>query len=149
MRIQVTKMMRILILQQLTSLLLLASTTILLPIHVPVASDDVAIDSLLWPMLSLPLAFLGSQCVMVSAVASIPTGVVALTAEDVPRVPVMANVSAVADVPTDTDVLQLLVFPTFLSSLLLLASLQLIITLFLLVFPPFLSSLLFICPCYG
>ncbi len=87
----------------------------------------------------LPMAFLVSQCEMVSAVSSIPTGVVALTAVDVPLVPVMDKVSALADVPTDADVLRLLVFPTFLSSLLLLASLQLI-TLFL---------LLLICPCYG
>jgi hypothetical protein len=147
MRIQVTKMIRIRILQQLTSLLLLASTTILLPINVPVASDDVTIDSLLWQMLFQPMAFLVSQCVMVSAVDIIPTGVVALTAVDVPGVPVMDKVSAVAAVPSAVDVLRLLVFPTFLSSLLLLASPQLI-TLFLLVFPPFLSSLLFICPCY-
>ncbi len=43
---------------------------------------------------------------MVYAVASIPTGVVAHTAVDVPGVPVMAKVSAiVAAVPTVVDVL--------------------------------------------
>jgi hypothetical protein len=50
----------------------------------------------------------------------------------------MAIVSAVAAVPTAVDVLRLLVFPTFLSSLLLLASLQLITVLLLeFNFPPF------------
>jgi hypothetical protein len=56
------KLLLLVSLLQLTSLLLL-------PIYVPVASA-VAVNSLLWPMLFLPMAFLVSQCVMVSAVES-------------------------------------------------------------------------------
>jgi hypothetical protein len=77
-------------------------------------------------MLFLPMAFLVSQCVMVSAVAGIPTGVVALTTVDVPGVPVMAKVSAIAVVPTIVEVLRGFLYITFLASPLLLASLLLL-----------------------
>jgi hypothetical protein len=55
--------------------------------------------NLLWPVLFLPLALLGPQLLSWSAVSGIPAAAVVLTAFDVPGVPAVARVSAVAAVP--------------------------------------------------